>query len=116
MNHSPKPKRYLEDAQIEGRWGVSSGFLSELRTTGAGPPYVRFSKRTVRYAEDVIEEFEQTHTFQSLAEEFAAKTPPPAPPAPSRVAKKARARARAKGGCDETPATIEMPFEEGKQP
>jgi hypothetical protein len=46
--HDPR-ETFLTDAQVEQRWNVASGYMSELRAQGTGPPHVRLSPRIIRY-------------------------------------------------------------------
>jgi hypothetical protein len=58
---------YLSDAQVEQRWGAASGYMSELRAQGLGPPHVRLSPRIIRYRASDIVAYEQAQTFTSNA-------------------------------------------------
>jgi hypothetical protein len=40
---------FLTDTQVEKRWNVVPGYMSELRAQKTGPPYVRLSPRIIRY-------------------------------------------------------------------
>jgi hypothetical protein len=58
---------FLTDSQVEQRWNVAPGYMSELRAQGVGPPHVRLSPRIIRYKQSAIGAYEQTQEFASNA-------------------------------------------------
>jgi hypothetical protein len=64
--HDPR-ETFLTDAQVEQRWNVASGYMSELRAQGTGPPHVRLSPRIIRYRLGAILAYEQAQSFDSNA-------------------------------------------------
>jgi hypothetical protein len=78
-NEGPPPydpaETFLTDAQVEKRWNVAAGYMSELRAQGVGPPHVRLSPRIIRYRLGVILTYEKSQEFGSNAAALeAAKT------------------------------------------
>jgi hypothetical protein len=73
VGHNGGPPLYdpaetlLSDVQVEQRWGVKPGYMSEMRAQGIGPPHVRLSPRIIRYRPSVIVAYEQTQSFDSNA-------------------------------------------------
>src|SRR6516164_1666854 len=99
---------FLTDAQVEQRWNVVDGYMSELRAQGIGPPHVRLSPRIVRYKLGDILAFEQAQSFGSNAAAFeAAKPIAVEAPAVKSVTRRSPAR-KGPSGRDEKPETIKM--------
>jgi hypothetical protein len=58
---------FFTDAQVEQRWNVAPGYMSELRAQGTGPPHVRLSPRIIRYRLGTILAYEREKSFGSNA-------------------------------------------------
>jgi hypothetical protein len=74
---------FLTDAMVEERWNVPSGYMSELRSIGKGPPHVRLGPRTVRYRPGAIRAYEQQQSFGSNAAALEAAKAESSSPAPA---------------------------------
>ena len=57
----------LDTAQAAKRLGLSKRTLEKYRTTGDGPPFLKFGKRVV-YRPSDLEEYETHHLVRSTAE------------------------------------------------
>ena len=52
------PARCLRTEELAERWGTTPGHLSNLRSMGAGPPYLKIG-HSVRYRLGDIQEYEK---------------------------------------------------------
>lgn len=64
------PTTHLNAGQLAHRWGVSPGHLSNLRTKGCGPAYLKLGTRVIYRVEDV-EEYEASRIVRPVVGETA---------------------------------------------
>lgn len=58
--------RLLSTAQVAERWGCSTKWLSNMRSAGRGPAYVKLGA-AVRYRVDDLEEHESRSRVEAIA-------------------------------------------------
>lgn len=63
--------KYLGEAAMAARLGVSRRTLQRWRAEGGGPPYVRLGPRLVAYDEAASDAWAASRTFASRAAELA---------------------------------------------
>jgi hypothetical protein len=76
---NPLSTPLLDDRDLEKRWGKKSGFVSDLRSRGLGPVFLRLSPRTVRYRPEDVLAYEEAQRFGSIAESMTSNYEAPAP-------------------------------------
>jgi predicted DNA-binding transcriptional regulator AlpA len=64
-------RKYLGEAALARRLGVSQRTLQRWRTRGCGPPYVRLGPRRVAYDEAASDAWAASRSFTSRAAELA---------------------------------------------
>lgn len=67
-----EPRKYLDEAALARRLGVSRRTLQRWRAEGGGPPYVRLGSRRVAYDEAASDAWAASRSFASRAAELAA--------------------------------------------
>ena len=65
-------RKYLDEAALAHRLGVSKRTLQRWRAGGGGPPYVRLGPRRVAYDEAASDAWAAARSFTSRAAELAA--------------------------------------------
>jgi predicted DNA-binding transcriptional regulator AlpA len=65
-------RKYLDEAAMAARLGVSRRTLQRWRAEGGGPPYVRLGPRRVAYEEAAADAWAAGRSFASRAAELAA--------------------------------------------
>jgi hypothetical protein len=64
-----KPPNVLwTDEDVERRWQKKKGYMSDLRSRGMGPRFLRLGPRTVRHRPADIEAYEDQQEFSNTAE------------------------------------------------
>jgi hypothetical protein len=71
---APEPCLFLTEKQLAARWAVSEYHVYEMRRRGLGPRFNIFGKAAVRYALEVVEEFERSDSFSSQGEVWARRS------------------------------------------
>ena len=64
-------RKYLDEAALAYRLGVSKRTLQRWRAEGGGPPYVRLGPRRVAYDEAASDAWAASRSFTSRAAELA---------------------------------------------
>ena len=65
-------RKYLDEAALARRLGVSRRTLQRWRAGGGGPPYIRLGPRRVAYDEAASDAWAASRSFASRAAELAA--------------------------------------------
>lgn len=64
-------RKYLDEATLAHRLGVSKRTLQRWRAEGGGPPYIRLGPRRVAYDESASDAWATARSFTSRAAELA---------------------------------------------
>ena len=64
----PNPNQLLSRAEVFGEFGLTRRWLELAALTGDGPPYVRISRRLVRYQRAVLQAWIAARTRTSTSQ------------------------------------------------
>lgn len=64
---------YLKNAQAAAILGLAPGTLSNLRSRGKGPRYIKISPRLVRYTREDIDAWMKAHMHEGSAAQRASR-------------------------------------------
>src|SRR6516164_6758068 len=72
------PTKLLKDGDVEAKWDKKPGYMSDLRSRGMGPAFLRLGPRTVRYRMEDVEAYEAQQRFHNIAESLESDFKAPA--------------------------------------